>query len=201
MLMNSLKVKRLNVLLCQLRNSGNTKLRNMIYELCRRELIQCIKQTTKKALTDCEVLSLSWDAFLLSVEHYSPEEEFQITITKAVRTVLNRVYTENTKRRTREKNVGYNEYPEESVMVDSLALRDSLMALKEFKDGLPKNYQIILEDCIASFGSAKQSKQSRIKEARLPIHRYYEAKKVMSWAVEHILGRGLSNDKSKSTRQ
>lgn len=190
--MNSLKSKRCSTLLSLFKDNGNIKLRNKIYDLCRVEIIKCLKATTRKPLTEHELLSMSWDVFTLCVERHSKEEDYKDTLLKAVRTVVNRTYAE-VKKHSRERNIGYDEYPEEREMVDTIALRDSLIALKDFREGLPKQYRIIVDDCLASFGEAKQDKQSRIKETKLPTHRYYEAKKVMSWAIEHILGRKKSN--------
>lgn len=103
------------------------------------------------------------------------------------------------KKNANEKNIGDAAYPEPNI-VDTIALRDSLIALKDFREGLPKGYRVIVDDCLASFGGDTRGKQSRIPLSKLPAHRYYEAKKVLSWAIEHILGRG-DNGASKSTRK
>lgn len=197
--MNTLKAKRCASLISQYRQDvDNTELRNYIYELSRPAIIKCLKKSTRKPLTDCELLSMSWDVFLLCVYRHSETDAYQVTLVNAVHTVLNKMSHETKKKNSNEKNVGDSEYPEpEYTVSDTIALRDSLLALKDFRESLPVKYRIVLDDCLASLGEDTRSRQSRVKMTKLPSHRYYEAKKVMTWAIEHILGR-KENGKSKS---
>jgi len=196
--MNALKEKRCSSLMKQYKqNVDNVELRNFIYELSRPTIIKYLKSTTRRPLTECELLSMSWDVFLLCIARYSFEESYMITLANAVHTVINKVASDVKKKNANEKNVGDGEYPEYNIS-DVTTLRDSLLALKDFRESLPKKYRVILDDCLTSLGEDTRSRQSRIAMTDLPAHRYYEAKKVMSWAIEHILGRTITNDKSKN---
>lgn len=186
--MNTLKSKRCSMLMRQYKRNKDIELRNSIYELSRPAIIKCLKSATRKPLTNNELLSMSWDVFMLCSERYTPKEEYKISLVNAVHTIVNKSAAAIRKKNANEKNIGEGEYPEHEL-VDTIALRDSLIALKDFREGLPKKYQIIVDDCLASFGEDTRSRQSRVKLTKLPTHRYYEAKKVMSWAIEHILGR------------
>lgn len=186
--MNSLKANRCLALMhLYLQNKDDHVLRNKIFDLSCPTIVKYLKSSTRRSLTSTELISMSWDVFMNMLSRFPAKNYMQI-LSKSVHYVINKETACIKKKNGNEKNIGNAEYPEPSVQ-DTADLRDALIMLKDFRDSLPPNYKIVLDDCLASFGEDTRSKQSRTKLAELPTHRYYEAKKVMSWALEHILGR------------
>jgi len=186
--MNTLKASRCSKLLFKYKKSKDVLLRNSIYERSKNDIIKYLKVSSRKPLTDLELLSMSWDVFLICIEKHSPDEDYNLLLINAAHTVCNRERAQEKKKKKHERNVGAGKYPEKDNS-ESVIIRDSLIAMKDFRNSLPKNYKSVFDDCLASFGEDTRSHQSRIAIAKIPAHRYYEAKKLMKWFTQYLFGR------------
>lgn len=187
--MNDLKSKRCDKLHSLYKETEETEIRNRLYNLCYEYVIRCLKQMSKRSLTEYELISMSWDAFLVCINKHEKNDDFRQSISSATRETINGMIAKESKQRRVEKNIGTMPYPEKEDDISHIAIKQAFIEIKDFRSILPKNYQIIFDDCLLSFGEDKRTHVSRVKKAKIPKHRYYEAKKILKWIAGNILGR------------
>ena len=90
--MNALKAKRCSLLMTRYKQNKDVELRNHIYKLSRTGIIKCLKSASRSHFTEVELLSMSWDVFMLCIERFSPEEDYVELLINASHTVMNKVY-------------------------------------------------------------------------------------------------------------
>jgi len=185
--------KRLLLLYAQTTDAREKEqVRNAFHDLIFPYEIRWIKhllQKRGKNVNEGEIISLSWDCFMRGFRYYKPHTEDIIPFYKHFYTYA-RFHLLDVWRKQQiedsyiDYDVAIEDIADES---DGVVLSDALNFIQRFRDFLPEQYKIVLEDALLSLVPATQFHQRRVNEITLSKQKYDEAKRVFSFLVTFIL--------------
>jgi hypothetical protein len=162
-------------------------LRNRIYKLLQPHLMSCIRnylRDRKQYDNDVEVTSISWDGFLKGLQSYKHNEQKELVkhfqsccirhVRKSYRVVLREVEFKES-----EVDKLYYTCPDTTL--------DGLMMLQSFRETLPGEYQIVLDDLLNGTSRTFRTEETPVV---LSENRYRESKKCFKMMIEFLLRRG-----------
>lgn len=177
------------------RRKVKNEIRNELFNILlpyQKAWVRAILSKYSRYESDEEILSLSWNCFLFSLDRFD--------MGKIIRfpqhfCTYSEYYLRNEyKKEAKDQEIIIVDEHAVNVLKNSSACeqpvgeeaRGLLKALSDFHESLPDEYKVVFEDALSSINGDPKSKLRRIEKSKLPRHRYNEAKRVFTFFVIHM---------------